>query len=106
MSDFRTTTITDLAAIVASHLEQHDIGVVLVGGLAVEIYTGNLYLTKDIDMVNTTGDNPSVMSHAMAKIGFHKEGRVYANETTEIAAIHPAATRRLPHFVMYYRYHS
>ncbi len=51
--DFSNTSISDLAATVAEYLQQHGIEVVLVGGLAVEIYTENLYLTKDIDMVNT-----------------------------------------------------
>lgn len=54
MTDFSNTTITELAALIAEHLYSHGIEVVLVGGLAVEIYTENLYLTKDIDMVNVS----------------------------------------------------
>ena len=45
MTDFSNTPIVELAAIVANHLKQHGIRVVLVGGLAVEIYSENLYLT-------------------------------------------------------------
>ena len=37
MTDFSKTSITDLAAIIAEHLEGQGIEVVLVGGLAVEI---------------------------------------------------------------------
>lgn len=51
--DFSSTPIVELAVIVAQHLRQRGVDVVLVGGLAVEIYAENLYLTKDIDMVNT-----------------------------------------------------
>lgn len=48
--DYSNTPIVEPAAILAEHLQQHGIEVVLVGGLAVEIYTENLYLTKDIDI--------------------------------------------------------
>lgn len=51
--DFSHTPIIELAGIIAEHLQGLGIDVVLVGGLAVEIYTENIYLTKDIDMVNT-----------------------------------------------------
>lgn len=43
--DFRNTSITNLAAVVVEHLCEAGVEVVLVGGLAVEIYTENLYLT-------------------------------------------------------------
>lgn len=81
-----------LASIVANHLAQRDIRVVLVGGLAVEIYTDNLYLTKDIDMVNSSYDPPAHIQKAMAEIGFHKQGRVYINETTDVCVEFPSAT--------------
>ncbi|MEH6551924.1 MAG: hypothetical protein V7744_18255 [Pseudomonadales bacterium] len=91
MSDFSDTSITELAAIVANHLEAHDIRVVLVGGLAVEIYSENLYLTRDIDMVDISYQSPAVMQQAMAEIGFTKQGRVYVNHTTNISIEFPSA---------------
>ncbi|RYG15407.1 MAG: hypothetical protein EOO07_15480 [Chitinophagaceae bacterium] len=87
--DFNTTPIIELAAIIAEHLQKHDINVVLVGGLAVEIYTENLYLTKDIDMVNTNYKKPSTLHNAMGELGFIKQGRVYVNETTKITVEFP-----------------
>ncbi|GGX41732.1 nucleotidyltransferase [Saccharospirillum salsuginis] len=89
MRDFSKTSIIELAAIVAEHLERHGIDVVLVGGLAVEIYTDNLYLTKDIDMVNTNYQTPKKMNPALAELGFHKEGRIYVNDTTDITLEFP-----------------
>ena len=89
MKDFHNTSIIDLAAIVAEHLTQHGIEVVLVGGLAVEIYTENLYLTKDIDMVNINYQKPARMHSAMAELGFKKQGRVYVNSTTDITVEFP-----------------
>lgn len=87
--DFSKTSIVELAAIVAGRLQQHGIDVVLVGGLAVEIYSENLYLTKDIDMVNTNYKKPAQLHKAMAEIGFYKKGRVYINATTEITVEFP-----------------
>jgi hypothetical protein len=91
MKNFSNTPIVELAAIVADHLKQRGITVVLVGGLAVEIYSENLYLTKDIDMIDISYQEPAVLSQAMAEIGFSKQGRVYVNDTTDICVEFPTA---------------
>ncbi|HOY23502.1 MAG TPA: nucleotidyltransferase [Cellvibrio sp.] len=87
--DYSKTSIIDLAALLAKHLQHHGVEVVLVGGLAVEIYTENLYLTKDIDMVNTNYKKPSYLNKVMGELGFRKHGRVYINESTEITVEFP-----------------
>ncbi|WP_257279722.1 MULTISPECIES: hypothetical protein [unclassified Endozoicomonas] len=91
MTDFSGTLIIELAAIVANHLKQHDIRVVLVGGLAVEIYSENLYLTRDIDMVNISYDASESLKAAMAESGFFKQGSVFINESTQICVEFPSA---------------
>lgn len=91
MQNFSDTPIVELAAIVAVHLKQRGITVVLVGGLAVEIYSENLYLTKDIDMIDISYQEPTVLGRAMAEIGFSKQGRVYVNDTTDICVEFPSA---------------
>jgi len=91
MKNFSNTPIVELAAIVAAHLKQRGITVVLVGGLAVEIYSENLYLTKDIDMIDISYQEPAVLAQAMAEIGFSKQGRVYVNDTTDICVEFPSA---------------
>lgn len=88
--DFSQTPIVELAAVVAEHLQSLGIDVVLVGGLAVEIYTENLYLTKDIDMVNTNYKKPREIHNAMAELGFQKKGRIYVNASTEITIEFPS----------------
>lgn len=88
--DYSKTTIEELAARVATHLQAQGIEVVLVGGLAVEIYTDNLYLTKDIDMVNTNYSRPQVLHQAMAQLAFYKQGRVFISDTTEITVEFPS----------------
>jgi hypothetical protein len=90
MKDFSTTPITELAAIVATHLREHDIDVVLVGGLAVELYSENVYLTKDIDMVDTSYARPGKLHKAMAEIGFEKTGRIFVNPSTDITVEFPS----------------
>ncbi|MCW8193704.1 nucleotidyltransferase family protein [Proteobacteria bacterium 005FR1] len=90
-TDFSTTNIAELAAIIAEHLQGQGIEVVLVGGLAVEIYTENLYLTNDIDLVNTNYQEPNRLHSAMGELGFRKKGRVYVNNSTDIAVEFPSA---------------
>lgn len=90
MKNFSKTPIVELAAIVAGHLQQRGISVVLVGGLAVEIYSENLYLTKDIDMIDISYQAPAVLDQAMAEIGFSKQGRIYVNDTTDICVEFPS----------------
>jgi hypothetical protein len=90
MKDFSTTPITELAAIVATHLREHDIHVVLVGGLAVELYSENVYLTKYIDMVDTSYAKPGKLHKAMAEIGFEKTGRIFVNPSTDITVEFPS----------------
>lgn len=63
----------------------------LVGRLAVEIYTENLYLTKDIDIVNVNYQKPAVLKKEMAVLGFHKRGRIFVNDTTDIYVEFPTA---------------
>ncbi|MEY4589600.1 MAG: hypothetical protein RL497_1676 [Pseudomonadota bacterium] len=88
--DYSRTPIIELARVIAEHLQNQGIEVVLVGGLAVEIYTENLYLTKDIDMVNTNYKSPRELNGAMAELGFYKKGRIYVNATTDITVEFPA----------------
>lgn len=88
--DFSHTPIVELARIIAEHLQGQGIEVVLVGGLAVEIYTENIYLTKDIDMVNINYASSRNLNGAMAQLGFTKKGRIYVNPTTDITVEFPA----------------
>jgi hypothetical protein len=59
---------------VATHLEAHGIGVVLVGGAVVAIYTDGAYRSGDLDFVpeDLFGDR---VEACMAEIGFRRHGR-------------------------------
>ncbi len=74
MSNYKGVEIVALAAEIASHLADHGITVVVVGGLAVEIYSQNRYLTKDIDMVDVTYAKPKTLHAAMAKLAGSGQG--------------------------------
>lgn len=89
--DFSNTSMKELAGIIANHLSDRGIDTVLVGGLAVEIYSHNLYLTKDIDMVNTSYTPTKILRGAMAELGYIKRGRVYVNDTTSVTVEFPSA---------------
>ena len=74
--DFSTCTAEELWRFVAAHLEGRDIGVVLVGGAVVSIYTEGAYASGDLDFVREAFFAQDVEG-VMAEIGFHKEGRHY-----------------------------
>lgn len=91
MKDFNGMDILSIATTIAKHLKEQDIEVVIVGGLAVSIYTFNRYQTSDIDMVNTSRNSAQALSAAMAKLGFYKKGRHFHNETTNYFVEFPTA---------------
>jgi hypothetical protein len=91
VANFSHTPIVELAAIVANHLRDQNIRVVLVGGLAVEIYSKNIYLTQDIDMVDISYSKPAKLHAAMAQLSFIKQGRIFVNDTTDITVEFPSA---------------
>jgi len=68
----RYELMTEVAAIITAILEPHGIMPVVVGGLAVEIYTRGQYTTLDIDLVSPGRD---LVGAILARLGFVKEGR-------------------------------
>jgi len=67
----------ELAAYVHDHLRQQGIDVVLSGGSVVSFYSRNLYVSKDIDLVNIAFTRQSKLRKAMASIGFSERGRYF-----------------------------
>lgn len=89
-SDFTGLSIVSVATRVACHLAEAGIECVVVGGLAVEIYTGNRYQTLDIDMVNVSMNTQKALDAAMNAIGFVRKGRYYHNTTTQFFVEFPS----------------
>ena len=74
--DLSACTIEELWRHVAAHLEKRGIGVVLVGGAVVSVYTRGAYVSGDLDFVREALFAQDVAG-AMAELGFRKEGRHY-----------------------------
>ena len=68
----RYEIMTETAAILTELMAPHGIKPVIVGGLAVEIYTRNQYTTQDIDLIVSRRE---VAAKIFAQLGFTKEGR-------------------------------
>ena len=61
---------------------------VLVGGAAVELYTGGAYTTGDLDFVGTV---PQPVAERMKEVGFRKRGRHWLHEGGKIFIEFPSS---------------
>lgn len=73
----------ELGAFIQTHLRQRGIEVVLSGGASVAIYTRNVYVSKDLDLVNIHAARGSGIKAAMEEIGFQEEGRHFRHPESE-----------------------
>jgi excisionase family DNA binding protein len=64
-----------------SELEKQNLKIILVGGQAVEFYTGGGYTTGDIDVICS---NPDSLGKMLIKMGFSKEGRFWINNEQDL----------------------
>lgn len=76
--ELASCTETQLWRFVASHLEARGIGVVLVGGAVVAVYTRGAYRSGDLDFVQEQLFDDRVPA-AMAEIGFRRKGLHFAH---------------------------
>lgn len=76
-------TQIELAAFVQSHLQKHQIDVVLSGGAAVGYYSRNKYISVDLDLVNTLSTPRKFLVQAMGEIGFSEENRYFIHPETK-----------------------
>jgi len=79
MKSIKSMSLKELAAFVASHLEHHEIPVVLVGGSCVSIYTKNRYQTADLDFVERYHTQRKKLKVALALIGFTEKNRYFVH---------------------------
>lgn len=78
----RYEVMTETAAIITSLLEPHGIMPIVVGGLAVEIYTRGQYATLDIDLVSGRRD---LAGATLTTLGFLQEGRHWYHPGLQVA---------------------
>ncbi|HZY94081.1 MAG TPA: UbiD family decarboxylase [Candidatus Bathyarchaeia archaeon] len=82
-----------LLGYVTDRLEKTSQSIFLVGGQAVEIYTGGQFLTGDIDI--TTTDRPGT-ERILGSVGFKEIGMIWLNEQLGVA-VH--IVDMLPHYL-------
>ncbi len=80
--------MTETAAIFTALVEPHDVIPVVVGGLAVEVYTRGQYTTLDIDLVMQGRD---LARDILGQPGFLQEGRHWYHPELEVALEIPGA---------------
>jgi hypothetical protein len=83
MKELREMSQAEVAAYVQSHLRNHKIYVTLSGGAAVSIYTVNLYVSADVDLVEDAYTDRAQIKTAMAEIGFHEKNRYFIHSDTQ-----------------------
>ncbi len=76
-------TRAELTAYVQSHLREKGIDAVLSGGSAVSIYSGEQYVSMDLDLVIVSYSGKSKIRDVMSEIGFRQNGRHFEHPDTE-----------------------
>lgn len=74
--NFKTISISDLAALVNTKFTEHKMKTVLVGGACVAIYSGNRYLSYDLDFV--TYETRGKIKIALLELGFELKGKYFS----------------------------
>ena len=82
-------TRAELAAYIQSHLRGKGIESVLTGGSAVSIFSGEKYVSLDLDFVITGYPKRSRVLEAMQEIGFRQTGRHFEHPDTALLVEFP-----------------
>lgn len=83
-------SVAELAAHVATILDEHGIPVVLSGGACVAIYSSGLYVSMDLDLVNTRLVRRSAVRAALVDAGWSEQGRHFRHDDTPYLVECPA----------------
>lgn len=82
MKKIKNMSQAELAAYVQNSLQAEGIQVVLSGGSAVSFYTSAKYVSKDLDLINTSFSRRSKIKTVMEGLGFHEQGRYFIHPET------------------------
>jgi hypothetical protein len=75
---------SELAAYIQDALQKEGITVVLSGGSAVSFYSSNKYVSKDLDLINSSFARRSKIRSVMERLGFQEKGRYFTNPETQL----------------------
>lgn len=81
----------EIAAILTEALQTVGVQPIVVGGAAVEFYTGGEYATGDLDLIAPEGRELAVV---MSALGFEKRGKSWMNDALKIFVEFPSAQLR------------
>jgi len=84
MKNIKDMNQLEIGAYVQCHLRKYGIDAVLTGGSAVSIYTRNLYISKDLDMVIMNILRSGQVREYMGMIGFTENDRYYRHADTKV----------------------
>lgn len=79
----------EVAAFVVTCMEENNIHVTLSGGAATGFFSNNIYISKDIDLVNEYRIKPERIKKVMIEIDFIEDGRHYIYPNTSIIVEFP-----------------
>lgn len=82
MKKIKNMSQVELAAYVHDALRAEGIQVVLSGGSAVSFYSSDKYVSKDLDLINTSFSRRSKIKAVMNELGFHEQGRYFIHPET------------------------
>ena len=84
MKQIKNMSQVELAAYIQDSLQEEGTKVVLSGGSAVSFYSGDKYVSKDLDLINTHFAKRSKIKVVMEKLGFQEQGRYFINPETQL----------------------
>ena len=89
MKQIRNMTQIEIAAFVHSHLREQGVDVVLSGGASVSLYSGNKYVSKDLDLINIRFVKRQKIKAVMDELGFQERGRHFVHPDSEFIVEFP-----------------
>jgi len=89
MKQIKKMTQMELAAFVHSHLRKLGVDVVLSGGASVSLYSGNKYVSKDLDLINIRLVKRQKIKSAMEGLDFLERGRHFVHPDSEFIVEFP-----------------
>lgn len=84
MKRIKSMSQAELAAYIQDALHSEGIHVVLSGGSAVSFYSGDQYVSKDLDLVNAGFARRSKIKSIMETLGFTEKGRYFLHHETTL----------------------
>lgn len=89
MKQIKNMSQIELAAYVQTHLAKSGITVILSGGASVSFYSGNQYISHDLDLINVGFAKRQKIKTALSEIGFTEHGRHFVHLDTQFIVEFP-----------------